>query len=307
MKCALIAGGCLLSLAFLTAPLEAQTGAAHGRVVDSEGNAVPQATVLVEFQGEMTVRYELETNKKGRFMKVGLHPGPYLFTASKEGYRSSSVELRVSLGDRTKTPDIELTSLAKLAKKRGEAQNKKFSQAVELTESKQFDEAVALFMEVLEEVPGVPEIYLNLAYIYVQQKDWANAEASYLKTLELSPGIRQAMTGLSGVYMETGRDAEAQELVNRAARENPEDAAAQFSLGIFLSNSGKTAEAISAFEAVLAADDTVAEAHFHLGTLLVGQGNVPEALQHLETYVSMDATQEEKVATANKLIAALEQ
>ena len=307
MKCASIAGGCLLSLAFLTAPLEAQTGAAHGRVVDSEGNPVPQATVLVEYQGEMTARYELETNDKGRFMKVGLHPGTYHFTASKEGYRSSSLELRVSLGDRTKIPDIELTSLAKLAKERGEVQNEKFRQAVELTQSKQFDEAVALFMEVLEEVPAVPEIYLNLAYIYVQQKDWANAEASYLKTLELSPGIRQAMTGLSGVYMETGRDAEAQELVSRAALENPEDVTAQFNYGIFLLNSGRTAEAISAFEAVLAADDTVAEAHFHLGTLLVGQGNVPEAVQHLETYLSLNPTEEQNVDSANKLIAALKQ
>ncbi len=309
MKCALIAGGCLLSLAFLTASVEAQnlTGAAHGRVVDSEGNGVPQATVLVEFQGEMSARYEVETNDKGRFMKVGLHPGTYRFTASKEGYRSAIVERRVSLGGRSKTPDIELTSLAKLAKAQGEAQNEKFRQAVELVRSKQFDEAEVLFKEVLEENPAVPEIHLNLAYIYVQQKDWANAEASYLKTLELSPGTRAAMTGLSGVYMETGRDAEAQELVIRAARENPEDAAAQFSLGIFLSNSGKTAEAISAFEAVLAADDTIAEAHFHLGTLLVGQGNVPEALQHLETYVSMDTAQEENVETANKLIDALEQ
>jgi len=309
MKCALIAGGCLLSLAFLTASVEAQsgTGAALGRVVDSEGNLVPQATVLVEFQGEMTMRYELETNDKGRFMKMGLHPGGYRFTASKEGYRPSSVDLRVSLGDRTKIPDIELTSLAKLAKARGEAQNEKFRQAVELVRSKQFDEAIALFKEVLEENPAVPEIYVNLAYVYVQQEDWANAEASYLKTLELSPGTRQAMTGLSGVYMDTGRAAEAQELVNRAARENPEDATAQFNYGIFLVNSGKTAEAISAFRAALAADDTLAEAHFHVGTLLVGQGNVPEALQHLETYLSMDPTVEQNVDSANKLIAALEQ
>ncbi len=309
MKGALIAGGFLLSLAFLTASVEAQssTGAAHGRVVDSEGNGVAQATVVLEYQGEMTTKYELETNDKGRFMKVGLHPGPYRFTANKEGYRSSVVERDVSLGGRTKTPDIELTSIAQIVTEQGEARNAKFMKAVELTRSQQFDEAELLYRELLEEAPTVPEIHLNLAYVYVQQEDWANAEASYLKTLELSPGSRPATTGLAGVYMETGRNAEAQELANRAARENPEDATAQFNYGIFLMNSGKTAEAISAFQAALAADDTLAEAHFHLGTLLVGQGNVPGALQHLETYVSMDPTEVQNVDSANKLIAAFKQ
>jgi tetratricopeptide (TPR) repeat protein len=309
MKRTFIAGGLLLSLAFLTAPAEAQTmtGAVNGRVVDSEGKPVPQATVLVEYQGEMISTYEVETNDKGRFTKMGLRPGTYLFTVSKEGYQSAHLERRVKLGDRTRLPDIAIRSRAEIAKEQGAKLNKKFAKAVELAGSEQFDEAEVLFKELLEEAPTVPEIHLNLAYVYVQQKDWANAEASYLKTLELRPGDSHATTGLSGVYTETGRDDEAQELVNRAVQENPGNASAQFNLGVFLMNNDKPAEAIPAFEAALAADDTLAEAHFQLGTLLIGEGKVPEALQHLETYLSMNPTVEQNVETANKLVAALKQ
>lgn len=308
MKCAFISVGLLLGFAFLPAPVDAQnlTGATGGRVVDSEGNAVPQATVLVEYQGEATTTYELETNKKGRFLKVGLRPGTYRFTASKEGYRSAIVESRVKLGGRTRIPEMELTSLEKIARERGETLNEKFAQAVQLAASQQFDEAETLLKELLEEAPTVPEIHVNLGYLYAQKKDWAKAEASYLKTLELRSGHPAATSGLAGVYMDTGRDAEAHELVRRVLRENPENATAQFNLAIFLMNNDEPAEAITALEAALAADDTLAEAHFHLGALLVGEGKIPEALQHLETYLSMDPTVEQNVETANSLIAALE-
>ncbi len=309
MKRMFIAGGLVLSVALLTAPVEAQTltGAAQGRVVDSEGNAVPQATVLVEYQEERTATYELKTNDKGRFMKVGLQPGLYRFTARKEGYRPAFVDGEVGLGGRSSIPEIVLVSRDEIAKAKGDALSKKFAQAVELASSDQFDEAEVLFKELLEEAPTVPELHLNLAYIHAQRQDWANAEASYLKTLELRPGDSRATVGLSGVYADTGRDAEAQELLSQAARENPENATAQFNLAVALLNSDKTTEAIQAFEAALAADDTLAEAHFHLGTILVGEGKVPEALQHLETYLSMEPVHEENVATANKLIAALKQ
>jgi tetratricopeptide (TPR) repeat protein len=261
--------------------------------------------VVLEFQGERAARYELETNKKGRFMKVGLQPGPYRFTASKEGYRSTWVEGEVTLGGRSRAPDIELVSSEEIAQARGDAANTKFAQAVALASDEKYDEAEVLLIELRDEVPTVPEIHLNLAYIYAKQQDWANAEASFLKTLELRPGDPHATVGLSGVYADTGRDAEAQVLVSQAARENPGDAAAQFNYAVSLLNSGKAEEAIASFEAALAADDTLAEAHFHLGTLLLGQGNAPEALQHLETYLSMNPTQEQNVAAANELIAAL--
>jgi tetratricopeptide (TPR) repeat protein len=310
MRLAFIAAAPLVTFAALTTPVEAQTGTARGRVVDTEGNGVAEATVLVELRGELTRTYELKTNKSGEYLQVGLYPGLYRFVASKETYQASFVEHRVTLGDQTKIPEITLKTSDEVAKEEGQpaaALKEKFTRAVGLARSDQLDEAEALFEEILAGAPEVPEVHQNLGYIHARREDWSSAEASYLKALELRPGDADATSGLTVVYMESGQEQKAQELVNQAVGENPEDAEAQFNRGVFLLTSGDSVEAISAFEAALAADSAMAEAHYHLGTLLVGQGKVPEAIQHLETYLSLDPQNEQNIATAKGLIEALKQ
>jgi Tfp pilus assembly protein PilF len=310
MKRAFIASGFLLSLALLPAPVAAQGGTAKGKIVDSAGNGLAEATVQVVLRDELPRKYELTTSKSGDYIQVGLYPGLYRFIASKEGYQPNFVEHRVRFGDPTQIPDVVLKSGDEVLKEQGrptEALKEKFTEAVGLANSGELDEAEVLFKEILEEASNIPEVHQNLAFIYARRKDWATAEASYLKALELSPGDPGITSGLVQVYLESGQQAKAEELVNQAAGGNPEDANAQFSRAVFLVNSGNMEEALSAFEAALAADPSMAEAHYHLGTLLVGQGKVPEAIQHLETYLSMDPSNEQNIATANGLIAALKQ
>lgn len=309
MRVAFIAAALLVTFVSLTTPAEAQTGTARGRVVNTHGNGVAEATVRMELQGGMTRTYELTTNKNGEYIQVGLTPGAYRFIASKAGYQTRLIDHRVTVGGATRVPEITLKTTEEVAKERGEPTaevREKFTRAVELTNSGRLDEAEALFEEIVEATPDIPEAYLNLGHIHAQREDWSSAEASYLKALELRPGDRDATTGLTLVYMESGQEQKAEELVNRAAGEDPEDANAQFNRGVFLMNNGDSVAAISAFEAALAADSTLAEAHYHLGTLLVGQGQVPEAIQHLKAYLSMEPDNEQWAATATGLIEALE-
>jgi tetratricopeptide (TPR) repeat protein len=309
MRVAFTAAALLVTFAALTTPGEAQTGTARGRIVDTEGNGVAEATVRMELQGGTTRTYELTTNRNGEYIQVGLTPGAYRFIASKVGYQASFVDHRVTVGGATRVPEITLKTSDEVAKEEGRPTaelREKFTRAVELTNSNRLDEAEALFEEILEETPEIPEVHQNLGHIHAQREDWSSAEASYLKALELRPGDRDATTGLTLVYMESGQEQKAQELVNRAAGENPEDANAQFNRGVFLMNSGDSVAAVSAFEAALASDSTMADAHYYLGTVLVGLDRASEAVQHLKTYLSMDPDNEEWVATATGLIEALE-
>ena len=111
MKRAFIAGGLLLSLVLLPAPVGAQGGTAQGKVVDSEGNGVPEALLRVDFTGELSRNYELTTSKSGDFIQVGLYPGPYRFTASKEGYQPNFVDFRVQFVH-GRQPHIKLGEVA---------------------------------------------------------------------------------------------------------------------------------------------------------------------------------------------------
>jgi tetratricopeptide (TPR) repeat protein len=308
MKRALFACSLLIGLALFAAPATAQVGQVRGKVVDEAANPVPDATVLLEYEGGVTRKFELKTNKKGEYLQVGLQPGPYKITASKEGYRPSAVNVRVQLGQTTEIPDIQIMTATAAAEQPGSKQAEmqaKFKEAVQLAHSGQLDEAEALLKELLAEEPDLPEVYQNLGYLYAQRKNWPVAEENYQKALELRPGDPDLMIALAHVYQAAGQSDKALELTSQAAAANPEDAAAQFNKGILLFNQGDTAGAQKAFEAAIGADPELAEAHYYLATILVGQNKVPEAVAQLEKYLSMNPTNAQNVATAKGLLQAL--
>ena len=109
MKRALTAAALLGGLWLLAPAAQAQTGTARGKVLDDKGQPLEDAKIMMEFQGGITRKYETKTNKKGEYTQVGLQPGPYKFTANKEGFQPSFIEVQISLGDPTAVPDFKLT------------------------------------------------------------------------------------------------------------------------------------------------------------------------------------------------------
>lgn len=309
MKRTLIAALVLSGLAFAAPHAQAQTGTARGRVLDAQDQPLADAKVLIEFQGGVTRKFEVKTNKKGEFMQVGMQPGPYRFTASKEGYQSGYADQRVSLGDPTQIPDFKLATMAQAQQAAGGSEaaalRTSFQKAVELQSAGKVDEAEAAYKAILTTTPDVPEVYQNLGQLYLVKKDYAAAETAFQKGLELRPESTDMTTQLARVYQESGQADKAMALIEKSAGANPQDARAQFNRGIFLLNANKNEEAIGAFEAAIKADPNMAEPYYRLGALMVGQGKIPEAIQNLEKYLSLNPTDAQNVATAQGLIKAL--
>jgi Tfp pilus assembly protein PilF len=308
MKRALIAAGLLLGAGLLAAPAQAQTGTARGKVVDAEGQPIPDVIVLIEFQGGITRKFETKTNKKGEYMQVGMQPGPYRITASKEGFQPAVSDVRISLGDPTSIPDFKLATVAQASAQPGSSAaelRSSFQKAVELQSAGQLDEAEAAYKAILDKAPDVPEVYQNLGSVYSLKKDFAAAEAAFLKGLELRPDSADISTQLAKLYQDNGQPEKAMAIMEKSAGANPNDAKAQFNRGIFLLNSYKNEEAIAAFEAALKADPGMTEAYYRLGALMVGQGKIPEAIQHLEKYLSLNPTDAQNAATAQGLLKAM--
>jgi Tfp pilus assembly protein PilF len=309
MKRSLIAAFLFVGFGLLVPQAQAQTGTARGKVLDANGEPIQDAKVLIEYQGGVTRKFEVKSNKKGEFLQVGMQPGPYRVTASKDGYQSSFLEVRISLGDPTQIPDFKLKSAAQAQAEAGGAEaaalRGNFQKAVELQTAGQLDQAEALYKEILEKSPDVPEVYQNLGSLYLTKKEYPAAEAAFQKALELRPDSTDISTQLARVYQESGQDDKAMALIEKSAGENPQDARAQFNRGIFLLNANKNEEAIGAFEAAIQADPTIAEAYYRLGALMIGQGKIPESIQHLEKYLSLNPTDAQNVATAQGLLKAL--
>jgi thioredoxin-like negative regulator of GroEL len=305
MKRALAAVGLLAGFALL-APAGsalAQTGGVRGTVVDTAEAPVAEALVVLEFQGGMNRRYELQTDKNGRYVQMGLTIGPYRITGSKEGYHPGIIEVRIRLGA-SDVPNVVLTPVQPADSGVAELRAK-FAEGVELAQAGQLDDAEVAFKEILEARPDIVEVHQNLAYVYVKREDWASAEATYLAALDLRPGSSELMTALAKVYQDSGQQEKAMEILDQVGGGDTADGRAQFNKGTVLLDGGSSQEAQAAFEAALAADPPVAEAHYYLGTILVGQGKVPEAVEHLEAYLASDPKDGPNKETAMGLLEAL--
>jgi len=309
MKRTLVAGGLCAATLLLGAEAFAQTGTVRGKVVDEKEQPVVEAVITLEFQGGVTRKLETKTNKKGEFTQVGMYPGPYRITVSKDGYAPAVIEYRISMGEPTYVPDIKMLTRAAAQAAAGDPGREElaanFKKATELTQAGQLDQAEAAYQEILVKHPSVAEVHYNLGFVYSQKKDWPAAEAAYLKAIEIRPAYGEAYTALARVYRESGQAAKATEILAKAAAENTTDPKVQFGVAVDLLNSGKGEEAVAAFQKVLEIDPNFADAYFHLGTLAVGQNKIPEAIGHLEKFLSMNPTNTQNVATAQGLLQAL--
>jgi tetratricopeptide (TPR) repeat protein len=298
-----------LGLVLVSGEAEAQTGAARGKVLDENGQPVADAKIEIDFKGGVTRKYETKTNKKGEFIQVGLQPGNYDFTASKEGYAPDKIGFRISLGDPTYLPEFKLktakAAAEEAAKASGAGQLKAaFDGAVKLAQEGKLDEAEAAYKEILTKAPSVAEVHYNLGYIYSQKKDWANAEAAYQKALEIRPDYSEATLALARVYQDSGQGDKALALMNKAS-EGPGNGKVLFSLAITHFNAGRYAEATEALLKAEAADPQNAEIQYYLGTCYLNQNKIPDSLARLEKYLSMNPQNAQNVATAQGLLQAL--
>jgi tetratricopeptide (TPR) repeat protein len=308
MKRFFVTGGLFLALALAGSAARAQTGTARGKILDDKGQPIVDAVVTIEYQGGVTRKYETKTNKKGEYTQVGIYPGVYKITVSKEGYQGGILDARISLGEPTYLNDMKLMTKSAAAAAAGGAGDKAreelmaaFKAATELTQAGKLDEALAAYNGIVAKNATIPEVQYNLGYIYTQKKDWAQAEAAYKKALELKPGYSEANAALLRVYQESGQADKATELASAAGN----DPKVQFNMGVTFLNSGKYEEAMAAFQKAAAADPANPEPYFYMGTILVGQNKVTDAVTSLEKYLAMNPPNAQNVATAQGLLQAL--
>jgi tetratricopeptide (TPR) repeat protein len=312
MKRLVLACGLIALFFFAVSDASAQTGTARGRVVDEQGQPIVDAKVELDFQGGVNRKLETKTNKKGEYTQVGLHPGVYRVTGSKEGYQPSYVEEKISLGEPTNLSDLKLmTAKAAAAAAGGKAGaamaelSSKFSAAADLLKVGKLDEAEAAFNDILAKNPSVPEAHYNLAMIAAQRKNPAAALVEYQKAIDLRPGYSEAWAALARTYQESGQKDKAVEVLQDAAAKNEGDAVIQFNLGVQLLNAQRGDEAEAAFKKAATLDPSNSEVEFYLGTLAVQKGNTAECIAHLEKYLAAGPKSAQNEATAKGLIAAL--
>jgi tetratricopeptide (TPR) repeat protein len=298
---ALLAGVLFLGLAVAGTPAHAQTGQVKGKVVDAKDQPVEKAQVVIEATDGMGRKFTVSTNRRGEYIQIGLPPGNYRITATKDSL-SAMHEQRIGLDP----AEVNLTLTAggaaggsaedrKKAEARVAAIRGNFDMGVKLSNEGKHDEAIAKFNEVLKEAPKCVECYTNIASLQLSKKDYDAAEATYKQALTINPSSAEAYNGLATVYnaqkkFDQAAEASAQAAKLGAASPGGASASTVFNQGVIAWNASKIPEAKKAFEEAVKLDPKLAEAHYWLGMANLNEGKMPEAAKSFEEYLKLDAS-----------------
>jgi len=267
----------------------------RGKVVDAQGKAVADATVLFEAT-DANRKTQTKTDKNGDFLQVGLSSGSYKVTASKDGVGSQTLNSNVRQGPNNPLSFTLTTSsnLSNADKEAAVALQAAAAAAMEAMKAGRHDEAIAKFNEVIAKMPTCADCYYNIGTAYVAKQDLPNAEAAFKKMVELKPDAAEGYTGLAGVYNAQKKFDLAAEASSKAsqlsggAAGGGGGAEASYNQGVILFNSGKFAEAKTQFEAATKADPNMGMAHYQLGMTALNLGQIPEAVAALEAYLKVE-------------------
>ncbi len=300
---ALLACVLFLGLAVVGTPAYAQTGQVKGKIVDAKNEPVDKAQIIIEATDGMGRKFKVESNRKGEYIQIGLPPGQYRITATKDGL-SDMNEQRIGLDP----VEVNLTLRAggaaaggasaeerKKAEARVAAIRGNFDMGVKLSNEGKHDEAIAKFNEVLKEAPKCVECYTNIASLQLTKKDYDAAEATYKQALTVNPSSADAYNGLATVYnaqkkFDQAAEASAQAAKLGAASPGGASASTVFNQGVIAWNASKIPEAKKAFEEAVRLDPKLAEAHYWLGMANLNEGKMPEAAKSFEEYLKLDAS-----------------
>ena len=312
-------------LFFLMVPATglAQVGRLKGTVTDPEGNPLKAALIKIEGM-DMKRNYKLKTDKKGRYLHVGIALGGiYRIVVTFEGYQRNYVEgarctsdhMSDKLGiydfvlqpllqgqtERSLSFELSDEDQAKLAKLQADEEKqvaastemgKKFDQARKDIEAGNYEQAVQLLTEAADLDATQAGIWISLAQAQQGLANHEEALSAYEKAamLQPSPALYQNMGNL---YAELENSEKAQEFYDKAvemsAGSDPSVAASTYyNMAVGHINKLDTEKAKEALSKAIEIDPTYAEAYYQLGIILTNDMNaIPQAVEHLKKYLEL--------------------
>ena len=164
---------------------------------------------------------------------------------------------------------------------------KEFNIAADLSEKRQFAEAIPVWRRALELNPDDPRAHNNLGTALSETGKTDEAMAEYRRSLELNDQSSQAHNNLGSVLAQQGKLDDALAQFEKAVELNPDNGRAQCNLGSALSEKGRTEEALEHLRKGVELEPKFADGQNNLGAALARAGALDEALLHMSTAVDL--------------------
>jgi tetratricopeptide (TPR) repeat protein len=288
-------------LALILPAAWAQTqGRIKGSVQDAAGNPLENVAVSIVSQRTTSVHYELQTDKTGKFMQVGLTPGNYLVRLKKDGFVPTSSEVRVTI-DETASFEVRLKPASAEVRKSLSEADKLFLKGNKLYGEGTYAEAAAAYEQAIKLDPGSWHYYLNLGLACKKLERLEDSLAAFKKAVELNPASPSANKEIGEALAKAGNLAEAKPYYEKVVGLSPDDADAHYNYGLCLVGTGEPETALAQFLKTVELKPDYADAYYEIGTLMIGQNKVPEAVANLEKFLQL-APAHPKASVARQLL-----
>lgn len=150
------------------------------------------------------------------------------------------------------------------------------------------EEAILLYRQLLERVPGMYEAMINLGAAYLNLGKLDEVRKISLTILGEHPGDVKALVNLANSYTREGKLDRSLELLTRALKEDPENYGVRMNLAIVLEGLSRIDEAIIQYQTLLIMNKESPEVYTKISECYIRKGDIQKARENLEYALSLN-------------------
>jgi len=147
-----------------------------------------------------------------------------------------------------------------------------------LTQQNRFDEAMAVYQEVIQSDPNSSAAYYNMGFLQERKGNSDPAIELYRTALALRPNFDRALEHLGYLLSTQGKTDEAVQVLTKAVAASPLNTMTWNNLGLALCRQGHTEDGIRCYERAVLLNPDMAETRANLGFALAAAGRKEEAV-----------------------------
>jgi tetratricopeptide (TPR) repeat protein len=284
-KIALMLSVILVAAAFLAAQDYKGKARVTGFVTDEQGKPIEGVRVKL-FSIKANEGFELKTDKDGKWVAAWVRGGGWNADFDKVGYEPKKIVF--DLNENKKNPDISLAMKKIEGLVVTDDVREQYGKGLELEGQKKYDEALAIYQDIITKFPDVYIVYQSVGNVYFAQEKYDLAEQNYMKVLDKDPKNVKAILMIGNCYQNHGDSAKALEWYGKVDFEKIDDPDVLYNLGTNYFNNSKFEDALRCYQKSVEKKPDYTDGLYQLGLTYTTMQKKTEAIAAFESYLKID-------------------